>query len=236
MKRTLLAILLFLGIQGSAAGIAPVVPHADTARTVPHWKQAAAPAVLIGAGVFGMGSWYSSNVNIPIKDYMADLRQGHYIHADNYIQYAPLAASVLLSFKKDYREGWEDRILLAGTGAAIMAAIVNSAKYSICEMRPDCSRRNSFPSGHTATAFLGAELVRMEYGGWWGAAAYTVAAATGALRMYNERHWSNDVLAGAGVGILSAKLAWWLLPWERRQLGRFIVLPTQSGLALSITF
>lgn len=236
MHKSLLAILLFLGIQLSAAGMPPVVPHADTSRTVPRLHHMAAPAMLIGAGVLGMGECYHNSVNIPVKDYMAGLRQGNYIHADNYIQYAPIAASLLLSINKNYREGWEDRVLLAGTGAAIMAIIVNTGKYTICELRPDSSRRNSFPSGHTATAFLGAELVRMEYGVWWGAAAYSVAAATGFLRMYNERHWSNDVLAGAGVGILSAKLAYWLLPWERRQIGKVLVLPYASGVAMRVTF
>lgn len=190
------------------------------------WSRIAAPAVLIGAGTFGLCSgWYSQNVNLPVKDYMAGLRQGNYLHADDYIQYVPVAASLLLSLAPKYRSGWQDRVVLAATGAAVSAALVNGLKYTVCELRPDGSRANSFPSGHTATAFMGAELVRLEYGGWWGAAAYTIAAATGFLRMYNERHWSSDVLAGAGFGILSARLAWWLLPWERRQLGKLSIMP-----------
>ena len=83
------------------------------------------------------------------------------------------------------------------------------------EERPDTKAHTSFPSGHTATAFMGAELVRLSYGNWVGLGAYTVAAGIGFLRMYNERHWLNDVLAGAGFGILSANLAHLLLPWEK---------------------
>ena len=30
--------------------------------------------------------------------------------------------------------------------------------------------------------------------------------------MYNNRHWLTDVIAGAGVGILSAQAAYWLYP------------------------
>ena len=53
---------------------------------------------------------------------------------------------------------------------------------------------------------MGAELVRMEYGGWYGIGAYTIAVGVGFMRMYNGRHWLHDVVAGAGVGILSARV------------------------------
>lgn len=188
---------------------------------------------------------FHENVNIPIKDCMSDLRQGNYCHVDDYLQYMPLATSLLLCIDKDHREGWQDKVVMGATGMAVMGILVNSLKYTVCEMRPDGSRRNSFPSGHTATAFVGAELVRIEYGWGWGAAAYTAAAATGFLRMYNEKHWFHDVIAGAGIGILSARVAYWLLPWEQKQLGKISFLPyfapyadgeTAAGLALSYKF
>ena len=40
----------------------------------------------------------------------------------------------------------------------------------------------------------------------------------GVLRIYNNRHWLNDVLAGAGIGILSARIGYWMLPVSRRIL------------------
>ena len=46
----------------------------------------------------------------------------------------------------------------------------------------------------------------IEYGGGSGAGAYAVAAGVGFMRMYNGRHWLHDVVAGAGVGILSARI------------------------------
>ena len=88
-------------------------------------------------------------------------------------------------------------------------------KNILKEMRPDGSDSKSFPSGHTATAFMGAELLRMEYedsNPWIGVAGYVSATLTGFLRVYNNRHYLTDVLAGAGIGILSARIAYWLYP------------------------
>ena len=78
-------------------------------------------------------------------------------------------------------------------------------------MRPDGSSSDSMPSGHAVLAFTGAELLRMDYGWGWGAGGYVVALAVGADRLYRDRHWLTDVLAGAGIGILSAHIGGWLL-------------------------
>lgn len=91
-------------------------------------------------------------------------------------------------------------------------------KYVVNEQRPDLSDRHSFPSGHVALAFTGAELMRMEYGTAYGIAGYAVAASVAFLRLYNNKHWFNDVIMGAGIGILSARIGQWLLPFERKLL------------------
>ena len=84
-------------------------------------------------------------------------------------------------------------------------------KYTIKRERPDGSDNRSFPSGHTLFAFTGAELTRMDYGWGWGGGAYAVAVYTGAERIWCNKHWFTDVLAGAGIGILSAHVGGWLL-------------------------
>ena len=69
-----------------------------------------------------------------------------------------------------------------------------------------------YPSGHTATAFTGATLLAHEYGHrsvWIPIAGYTVATATGVMRVLNNRHHVSDVIVGAAVGILAAELAYW---------------------------
>lgn len=133
---------------------------------------------------------------------------------DDYLQYAP--AGVMLGLKISGYEGrseWGRMLVSDAFSAAIMAGTVNGMKYSIARMRPDGSRRNSFPSGHTATAFLTATMLHKEYGWkdpWLSIGGYTAAAVTGLSRILNNRHWLTDVIAGAGIGIGSVHLGYYL--------------------------
>ena len=72
------------------------------------------------------------------------------------------------------RSDWPRLLASAGMSYAIMAAFVNGIKYTAKEMRPDGTSANSWPSGHTATAFVGATLLHKEYGltrsPWWSVA------------------------------------------------------------------
>lgn len=92
-------------------------------------------------------------------------------------------------------------------------------KYSLARMRPDGSDNKSFPSGHTLIAFTGAELTRLDYGWAWGGGAYAVALFTGGERLWGDKHWLTDVLAGAGIGILAANVGGWLLQPVKDLLG-----------------
>jgi hypothetical protein len=108
-----------------------------------------------------------------------------------------------------------DRSIIFGMSNLISNGLVFSTKKLAGVTRPDSSDHYSFPSGHTAQAFVSAEFLRQEYkdvSPWIGVAGYAVAVTTGALRMYNNKHWFNDVVAGAGVGILSTRLSYWLYP------------------------
>ncbi len=132
---------------------------------------------------------------------------------DNYTQFAPalLAAGLNFAGVEGRSDHWR---FLASSAMAygIMAAIVNPIKHTAKEMRPDGSSRNSWPSGHTATAFVSATILHKEYGltrsPWYSVAGYAVATATGVMRVLNNRHWVSDVLSGAGVGIVSTELAY----------------------------
>jgi len=61
--------------------------------------------------------------------------------------------------------------------------------------------------------------MRIEYGTNIGIVSYFVAAGVSFLRLYNGRHWVNDVIAGAGIGILSARVGYWMLPLYRKWFG-----------------
>ena len=132
---------------------------------------------------------------------------------DNYTQYfGPFMATGLKIAGVEGRSDWGRYIASTAMSYAIMAAFVNSIKYTAKELRPDGSTRNSWPSGHTATAFVGATILHKEYGltrsPWYSVAGYGVATATGVMRVLNNRHWVSDVLSGAGIGIMSGELGY----------------------------
>lgn len=149
-----------------------------------------------------------------------DARNREYGYVETYVQYVPFAAALGLAFLgPESQHGFFDRGIEAAVGGLAVTAMVNLTKYTIREERPDGSAFNSFPSGHTATAFYGAELVRKEYGWGWGAGAYAVAASVGVMRVCHQRHWWWDACAGACMGVLGANIGGWLLQPVRNLLG-----------------
>ena len=169
---------------------------------------------------------------------------------DYYLQYVPVAADIGLGLLGvESRTPLPDRLIAAGVAYIAETIMVNTTKFIVREERPDGSAYNSFFSGHSATAFLGAELVRHEYGWGWGAAAYSVATSVAVLRVYHKRHYWWDTVVGAGCGILSANIGYWTLKPVKRLFGIEIpetvvasVSPQADpflgsyGLALNLTF
>lgn len=179
------------------------------------------PATLIATGTFGVYNGCFQEINSSVRTKMTDMRGECYFRIDDYVQYLPVLAYECLPFTGvKAKHSLRERLIIGATAYIAMAAIVNITKYTVKEMRPDSEAHNSFPSGHTATVFAGAELCRKEYGTGTGIAAYAVATGIAFLRLYNERHWLNDVIAGAGVGILSARIGYWTLPLYKRWFGR----------------
>ena len=140
------------------------------------------------------------------------------------------------------RSDWPRLLASAGMSYALMAALVNGIKYTAKEMRPDGSTANSWPSGHTATAFVGASLLHKEYGltrsPWWSVAGYGVATATGVMRVLNNRHWISDVMSGAGIGIMSTELGYAigdLLFKEKGLLRNDLILESENPSFFSIS-
>lgn len=167
------------------------------------------------AGIIAKGEKKSFRQDYNNSHYNTRLLTSFHTEIDNYTQFAPMLAATALNLSG--YEGRSDiwRYLASGVMSyGIMAAIVNPIKYSSKEIRPDGSTANSWPSGHTATAFVSATILHKEYGltrsPWYSIAGYSVATATGIMRVLNNRHWVSDVLSGAGIGILSTELAYGL--------------------------
>ncbi len=162
---------------------------------------------LIIAGILGKGERH--RVYYLHKDFVPEFKSS----VDDYVQFAPFALATGMKVMGVPGKSSTVRYLASSAMSfAIMAIIVNTIKYTANQMRPDNSTRNSFPSGHTATAFVAATILHKEYGltvsPWYSLAGYGAATATGVMRMLNNRHWMSDVFCGAGIGIMSTELGY----------------------------
>ena len=181
-------------------------------------EQLVVPGALLLVGALGIGDRSPMHgLKLEVRDGMTQLRNGHYLHFDDFLQYVPIVTYLgLCATNVKAKHTPAERVAVAAVTYIAFAALNNGLKYAVREQRPDSYKRNSFPSGHTGTAFAGAELIRSEYGWHYGLAAYTMATGIAFMRLYNGRHWLNDVIAGAGIGILSARIGYWMLPLNRK--------------------
>ncbi|MCT4613859.1 MAG: phosphatase PAP2 family protein [Marinifilaceae bacterium] len=169
-------------------------------------KRTAIPGILIGTG---LASWSKRKDIKSARDkYYPNYRN----KIDDYLQYSPTLA--VYGLNAVGIKGKHDIKRFTATFAAsclTTAVLVNGIKYSTRQMRPDGSKRNSFPSGHTTTAFMNATMLHKEYGHrnkLYSILGYSSAACVGTMRVLNNKHWVSDVLVGAGLGILSAEFAY----------------------------
>jgi hypothetical protein len=174
------------------------------------------PGLMIAYGATAIESDGLKGVNEEVKEEVWVEHPHQRFHLDNYLQFAPAVAVYGLNLAGiKGKHNLLDRSMIYGISNLILTGTVNIVKNATVQQRPDGSAYNSFPSGHTAEAFASAEFLRQEYkdvSPWYGIAGYAMAVTTGYLRMYNNKHWLSDVVAGAGVGIVSTRLAYWLYP------------------------
>ncbi len=159
------------------------------------------------------------------------------IHADDYIQYVPAVAAYGLDWLGvKAKHNLKDRTFLMASSYLFSTVSVQTVKRATHIRRPDGANTLSFPSGHTATSFVGAHLLYKEYkdvSSWVCVAGYLCAGATGTIRMLNRKHWLSDVVAGAGVGILSVEVSYLLLPVFQQLTG---VKESQTNVAIAPVF
>lgn len=232
-------IMLFLTAGAEASGGEKAVPAdtasvsdggisgslADTVPSLSRWR-------LFNKKVdkFTSRKWYEMTyISVPLfvagglvynegyhfRDMRNQYLPGFRYHYDDYLQYLPAVAMVGMKIGGvEGRSSWGRMLVSDAFSVALMAGMVNGLKYSVKKMRPDGSSRNSFPSGHTATVFMTATMLHKEYGltrsPLYSIGGYAVATATAVSRQMNNRHWLSDVLVGAGIGIFSTELGYYL--------------------------
>lgn len=154
-------------------------------------KQLIIPAALFTYGLVAIESDYLKLINTELRDELKESIDEK-ITIDDFTQYAPAAAVYALNnFGVKGRHNLKDRSIILGTSYLMMTGSVLGLKSLTKVERPDGSSNNSFPSGHTATAFAGAEFLWQEYKDvdiWYGISGYVVATGTGLFRIYNGRH------------------------------------------------
>lgn len=228
LSRAAALLLLFSAVGPAYAQVLPTVPPvADTLRKYENpnlstpiakkpWyrgklvKATVVPALLIGYGIstindHGLYSSYDAKRDVQ-KAFPA-----FHTRVDDFLIFAPyVELGVVALTGVESRDDRLNTLLIIGKAEAIMLASVYALKYTTNIERPN-GKSYAFPSGHTAQAFLAASIVHTEFrdkSQWYGIGAYTIATGVGALRMLNNKHWQSDVFAGAGIGILSAHLAY----------------------------
>lgn len=187
-----------------------------------HYKHLIIPAAFISYGIGSLASKDIRQLNLSTRHEINEHRPDH-IRLDNYTQYIPAAMVYGLNAAGIKGEhNFRDRSVIYGTSQLFVAAITIPVKHLVKEERPDGSNFLSFPSGHTATAFSSAWFMYKEYHKehfWLSMSGFSLAAFTGVYRTLNDKHWVGDVVAGAGIGILSTELSYWLFPRINSMLG-----------------
>jgi hypothetical protein len=194
----------------------PAVKNAGNNFSTRKFISIAAPTLMITYGAISLKSRTLLNVDSNIKTWLHEKRYTTQSPVSDYLQFSPAVATFGMKIAGvKSAHNLRDMTIMYILSNLVETGVIHTVKKASARMRPDGSSRNSFPSGHTATAFVAAEFLHQEYKDrslWISISGYTVATATGVLRMLNNRHWFSDVITGAGVGILSVKAVYWAYP------------------------
>ena len=212
--------------------------YADKKRGI---KPFIAPALLIATGTT---LHFSTDAKHNFQNWM----QNNFAssgHVDDYLQYAPLAAVYslnLLGIKG--KNNFGNLTALSLKSILLNEFIVSNLKVWTGVQRPN-GGMHSFPSGHTSFAFAMAQVVHHEFGEksvWYSIGAYSAAATVGILRISKNAHWISDVVAGAGIGMLSTEIVYLthMYKWDNKHIRNFDIFPfklgNQKGIALIYNF
>lgn len=245
MKKKWRLCFCFFFLFGNAFMCAQQAKGSDTIRDAHRFKPQnfIIPTVLIGTAVVALESHTLKDLNNQIHSEVNE-HIDEQLTIDDIAQYTPMVSVYALNaFGVEGKHRFGERTFILASSYILTAGTVLLLKNTAHQLRPDGSSYNSFPSGHTATAFVGAEFLWQEYkhkSPWYGIAGYAVAAGTGIFRMYNDRHWFSDVIMGAGIAMFYTKLVYWLHPhvtqklFHKKKETQAVVVPFYNGEQLGL--
>ncbi|SHF72908.1 PAP2 superfamily protein [Flavobacterium fluvii] len=212
----LLSLLVFLGNAQSKDTIAAIKNQEKISC-----KQFIAPVALITSGALLINTALNKDLQSNANNFFGE---DFHTSADNFLPFVPVAQIYLgksLGFKP--KNNFKQQTINIIVANAIDAAVFTTLKYTIKKERPDQSDNLSFPSGHTAIAFTNASLLYYEYKDsnlWYASSGFLFATATGVLRIANNKHYTSDVLAGAGIGLASGLIVSYWNPFKSVTFGK----------------
>ena len=168
----------------------------------------------VGTAIDGMNDFHLFSRKDSVKQ----------IRVDNYLEWGMLGWVFVCDLLGKEKHNWVDQLCLVALAEGLNGMMVHGLKHWVNETRPDGSP-HSFPSGHTSNAFLGAHMAYKEFKHSSPVLAYSgyaIAAFVAGSRIYNNRHWVSDVVAGAGFGILSVELSYLIYFPVRNAIARKI--------------
>ena len=185
------------------------------------YKQFIAPVALITSGTLLLNSTLNDDLQSNANRFFGEDFQ---TSTDDFLPFVPVAQIYLgKSFGFKPKNDFQHQTINIIVANAIGGAIFTSLKYTVKEERPDQSDDLSFPSGHTSIAFTNAALLYYEYKDsnfWYASSGFLFATATGILRIANNRHYTSDVLTGAGIGLASGLIVSYWNPFKSISFGK----------------
>lgn len=210
------SVLVFLGNAQTKDSISSIKTQDKLS-----YKQLIAPAALITAGTLLLNTNINNDLQTNANNFFGN---NFNTTVDNYLQFVPVAQIYLgktLGFKP--KNDFQHQTINIVIANVIMGTTVSILKRSFHQERPDHSNNLSFPSGHTATAFVNAALLYYEYKDsdlWYASSGFLFASATGILRIANNKHYTSDVLAGAGIGLATGLIVSYWNPFKSVAFGK----------------
>jgi membrane-associated phospholipid phosphatase len=190
-----------------------------------------APVALIGVGLYTMDDGSLMN-RFAVRDWRNEHAPNFKTHVDDVMQFVPIGLVYGLDLVNvNAKNDLINRTLLLAKSEILVNAMIRGLKATTNVTRPDGSNNHSFPSGHTAQAFMAATFMHKELGHrsvWFSIGAYSMASSVGVMRVLQNRHWISDVLAGAGIGILSTNIVYATHRYRWGKRPNLTVLPTYS--------